>query len=52
MREVRILATDEIKIVGNNEAFGLVDSGKATYDLHKKFNRQVRPIFRKKYRTR
>ena len=47
-----MLENDKVVVVGNNEAFGLVDSGKATFDLRSRFYREVKPQTTKKYKTR
>lgn len=52
MRKVRILETDKLVTVSNNIAFGLVDSGQATYDLRARFYRNVKPQTTRKYKTR
>ncbi len=52
MRKIRMLETDKVVTVSNNIAFGLVDSGQATYDLRARFYRNIKPQSTKKYRTR
>ena len=52
MRKVRMLDNDKVVTVSNNIAFGLIDAGKATYDLRARFYRNIKPQTTKKYKTR
>ncbi len=57
MRKLRMLDTGKLVTVSNNEAFGLVDSGKATLDLKYRPNKRLEPedyysTPKKRYKTR
>lgn len=53
MRKIKLLETGKIITVTNNVAFGLVDSGKATYNLAFEYpNKELRAERSKGYKTR